>query len=78
MIRRARERDLKKKNKERRTKKIKKKRNSYITPISKLRFRMGFSIQALTNSSIMQVNFTQGQEDMKDMEVEAILPQGNR
>ena len=78
MIRRARERDLKKKNKERRTKKIKKKRNSYITPISKLRFRTDFSIQALTNNSIMQVNFTQGQEDMKDMEVEAILPQGNR
>lgn len=77
MIRRARERDLKNKNKERRTKKMRKKRNLFITLTSKLRFRTGFSIQVLTNSSIMQVNFTQDQEDMKDMEVEAILPQGN-
>lgn len=77
MIRRTRERDLKKKNKERRTKKMRKKRNLFITPISKLRFRTGFSIQVLTNSSITQVNFTQAQEVMKDMEVEVILPQGN-
>ncbi len=78
MIRRARERDLKNKNKERRTKKMRKKRNLFITLTSKLRFRTGFSIQVLTNSSIMRVNFTQDQEDMKDMEVEAILPQENR
>ena len=78
MIRRARERDLKKKNKERRTKKMRKKRNLFITLTSKLRFRTGFSIQVLINSSIMRVNFTQDQEDMKDMEVEAILPQENR
>jgi len=78
MIRRARERDLKKKNKERRTKKMRQKRNLFITLTSKLRFRTGFSIQVLINSSIMRVNFTQDQEDMKDMEVEAILPQENR